>query len=76
MNHDSFRARYAAMKRQASDRASSTPEAVAWRMRDNKARARARKEREERFPNLTAENAEKALAYQEERIKHWHGVLS
>ena len=45
-----------------------TPERVAERARHRKACERAVREREEKFPSLTAENAAEAMRWQEKRI--------
>ncbi len=50
-----------------------TPEAIAERKRHSAACGRAVKEREQRFPVLTPENAAEAIAWQEARIRELTG---
>lgn len=53
-----------------------TREQVAERVRHRAASERAVKEREERFPVLTAENARAAMDWQEARIKELEAELA
>lgn len=48
-----------------------TPEAIAYRMRRYVAGEKAIKDREARYPQLTAENADEAIRYQDERISFY-----
>lgn len=48
-----------------------TAENIAWRIRSRKAGELAIADRQARFPVLSAENADEALRYQEERVNFY-----
>lgn len=64
-----------ALHQQARDDAAETPERVAERIRTRQACDLGLKDREAKFPMLTKDNAAEAIRYQEERIRHYLGVL-
>jgi hypothetical protein len=68
----SFGIRYANAQEQALDRAAETPEAVAWRLRNNAIRAQVAAEFRERYPNPSAEDYQPALDWMNDRIKELH----
>ena len=60
---------YAARMRQREEARANTPEAIADRLAVNRANERVRTELRERFPILTAENAEAAIKFQQDRFE-------
>ena len=64
----SYETNYAAIMRQREDARSRTPEAVADRECIRRAGEQAKATRKERFPALTADNAEAAIQYQDEQF--------
>lgn len=67
----SFESRYAAAMRARSDRAASTPEAAAARLRRQDALSRAREDFHRAYPRVTVENIDAAARYQQARIAYW-----
>ena len=51
----------------------STPDEIEWRRRDNEAGAKARADREARYPEITAENFQEANDFQEDRRRFHRG---
>jgi len=61
----SYETRYAAMKRQQEHARASTPEALADRLAARRASDRTREAVHKKFPELTAENMQEAIAFQQ-----------
>lgn len=72
----SYETRYAAAMQARLDRLADTPEAIAWRFRDNAIREQVEREMNERFFPLpevvTAKYMREVFRWQEARIKELH----
>lgn len=71
----SYETRYAAMMRQRSDAAASTPEAAKARQGLQDALARARADCMARYPTRAPDDAGPAMDYLNERIMYWRATL-
>jgi len=67
----SYATRYAALKRQQLDALADTPEAVADRLRVQRACQKTKEEVAAMYPVFTVDNAAAAMAYQTERYNYW-----
>lgn len=70
----SYETRYAARKWVENAERANSPEAAAWRARDSAFREQAERERDERFPDITAENFREASDWFEARVSELHST--
>lgn len=69
----SYETRYAAKKQAQLDRLADSPEAVAWRLRDNEFRAKAYADMQAAYPEIaTADDAYIAHLFFEARLAELH----